>query len=170
MERENSANARDHSPASLPNSSHTLARAGDGNLMPETRKRLIKQIADHIRRRGNVNISEIACTFGISRPTTRTLVQSLLREWNGETFIQTFAQIKWIEAMLDDIDTREGPLDKNEIATARLKLALLGRLHALQTSLYKTQRADRSVTLHLHTLVPHMKAEPEDKAGEKDSH
>jgi len=169
MEREISTVTKENSAASL-YSSRKLARASDGNLLPEERKRLIKQIADHTRRRGNANISEIAIKFGISRPTARTLVQSLLHEWNGETFVQTFAQIKWIESMLDDLDAGAGPRSKEEIAEIKLKLSLLGRLHALQSSLYKTQRADRSVTLHLHTLIPQSQADSTDHVEEAQDH
>lgn len=110
----------------------TEDRTGDGNLLPETRERVLKSIKEHLKRVGYLNISELASIFDLSRQTTRKLVDEVIKNWSEEAEDQIQVQIKWYESTLKDITENPNLFDKDTIALVKLKSMLLGKINALR--------------------------------------
>lgn len=110
----------------------TEDRTGDGNLLPETRERVLKSIKEHLKRVGYLNISELASIFNLSRQTTKKLVDEVIKNWSEEAEDQIQVQIKWYESTLKDTTKNPDLFDKDTIALIKLKSMLLGKINALR--------------------------------------
>lgn len=107
-------------------------RTNDGNLRPEARERTLALIKDHLRYAGRVNISKIAELVGLSRQTTKKLVNEVLAEWQEDMQDQSLVQAKWFETVLDDLDESPETFDKEKAFIVQLKAGLLSKMSALQ--------------------------------------
>jgi hypothetical protein len=123
-------------------------RTSDGNLLPETRERILKSIKEHLEYAGRANISEIARMVGLSRQTTKNLINEILAEWHQDIQDQTLVQARWVEFILKDIDENPETFDKDKIAVVNLKSSLLNKLNALQ----KLALKENSTTVSLYLI------------------
>jgi len=110
----------------------TEDRAGDGNLLPETKTRVLKSIKNHLKRSGYINISELASMLNLSRQTTKKLVDEVLITWREKADDQIVVQMKWHESIIKDITEHPESFDKDAMALIRLKSVLLGKINALR--------------------------------------
>lgn len=107
-------------------------RSGDGNIKPETRESIKISLKEYLESTGRANISEISEVMGLSRQTTKNLINEILAEWHEEMEDQTLVQSKWIESTLREIDCDPDSFNKDKIAVVNLKSSLLNKLNALQ--------------------------------------
>jgi len=107
-------------------------RTIDGNLKPEARERILKSVKEYLEHTGRANISEMSQMLGLSRQTTKSLVDEVLVEWSQDIQDQTLVQTKWIESTLKDIDQHPETFCKEKIAVVNLKSSLFSKLNALQ--------------------------------------
>ncbi|MGB7957223.1 MAG: hypothetical protein WCF77_00045 [Minisyncoccia bacterium] len=110
-------------------------RAGDGNLTPDAREKAKSAVVEFIREAGRVNVSELARYLGISRPTTRVIVDEVLAELRAEMEDQTVVIHQWCEDIVKNIDTHPEQFDRNTIARVRLKISFLDKMRTLRKSL-----------------------------------
>ena len=123
-------------------------RTNDGNLRPEARERILESIKDYLKYAGRANISEIARFIGLSRQTTKKLVDEVLAEWQEDVQDQSLVQAKWVETVLDDLDENPGTFSKKKIFMIQLKAGLLGKMSALQ----KLALKEYSPTINLYLI------------------
>jgi|GEM_PF-6466166 len=114
-------------------------RASDGNLKIEAREKIIKSLKKYLENTGRANISEISAMLGLSRQTTKNLIDEILIEWHQEIEDQTLVQSKWVESILRDIDQDTRIFGKEEIAMINLKSSMLSKLNALQKLALKNE-------------------------------
>jgi len=107
-------------------------RTIDGNLKSEARERILKSVKEYLEHTGRANISEMSQMLGLSRQTTKNLVDEIMAEWSQDIQDQTVVQTKWIESTLKDIDQHPETFDKDKIAVVNLKSSLFSKLNALQ--------------------------------------
>lgn len=107
-------------------------RASDGNLKPEARECIIKSLKEYLENTGRASISEISQMIGLSRETTKNLINEILAEWHEEIQDQTLIHSKWIESTLKEVDCDPGSFSAKRIAVIKLKSSLLNKLNALQ--------------------------------------
>lgn len=100
-------------------------RTADGNLLPEARDRVLEAIRKHLKQTGYVNVSELALKLGLSRPTTKNLVDQILRAWDDEMRNQGIAQFQNTQAIIEDLNENPKTFTKEKIARIKLKLQLL---------------------------------------------
>lgn len=107
-------------------------RASDGNLKPVAREDIIKSLKEYLENTGRANISEISQMIGLSRETTKNLINEILAVWYEEIQDQTLVHSKWIESVLRNVDQNPDTLSKEKIAVVKLKSSLLSKFNALQ--------------------------------------
>ncbi|MFH1171915.1 MAG: hypothetical protein V1778_05280 [bacterium] len=107
-------------------------RTLDGNLLPEVRERIIQEIKTHLQQTGYLNVSEISSKLGLSRQTTRRLIDEIVRVWNDESRNQFMAQIQWYQATLRDIEAHPRSYSKEKINLIKLKSSLLSKVNSLR--------------------------------------
>jgi len=135
-------------------------RTSDGNLLPETRERLLKSIKKHLQNTGRLNVSEVASMVGLSRQTAKKLVDEILMEWQEDTEDQVLIQTKWFESVLKDIDRHPETFGKEKVEIVKLKSMLLGKLNALHKILLK----EKSPKINLYLVKQEtMKGPPKNK-------
>ncbi|GMX58521.1 MAG: hypothetical protein MCSN_1750 [Candidatus Microsyncoccus archaeolyticus] len=118
---------------SLINSAAKISdRTSDGNLIPEARERILKSVKEYLENTGRANISEMSHMLGLSRQTTKNIVDEILDEWKEGIQSQTLIQSKWIESTLKEMDQSSRLFSKEKIAMINLKSSLLTKLNALQ--------------------------------------
>ena len=123
-------------------------RANDGNLLPEARERILESIKEHLEYAGRANISEIARLVGLSRQTTKNLINQVVAEWQDDIQDQSLIQAKWVESILDDLDENPETFDEKKIFMIQLKSNLLGKMSALQ----KLALKDYSPAINLYLI------------------
>ena len=69
-------------------------RTNDGNLTEEARQRALKFFRKYLEHTGRVNISEISRIIGLSRQTTKNLIDEILAEWRQDMQDQAPFQAK----------------------------------------------------------------------------
>ena len=107
-------------------------RTNDGNLLPEVRERTLESIKEHLEYAGRANISYIARMFGLSRQTTKNLVNQVVVEWQDDIQDQSIFRAKWMESILDDLDENPETFDEKKVFMTQLKADLLSKMSALQ--------------------------------------
>ena len=112
-------------------------RTPDGNLLPETRERVCITIQNYLRQSGYLNVSEISAGIGLSRQTTKKLVDEIISKWRSELENQTIIQIKWHQEVIKDIDENPNTFSKEKIALVKLKSSFLSKVNSLVKVLIK---------------------------------
>lgn len=107
-------------------------RTDDGNIKPEARERVLVSLKKYLEHTGRANISEIAEMLGLSRQTTKNLIDEILTDWIPKIQDQSLLQSKWMESVLKDLDQNPETFNKDKIAVVNLKSSLLSKLNALQ--------------------------------------
>jgi hypothetical protein len=121
-------------------------RTNDGNLKPEAKEKTERFLKEYLENTGRANISEISEILGLSRQTTKNLINEILAEWHEEIEDQTIVQAKWIESTLREIDCDPDAFNKERIAVVNLKSSLLNKLNALQKFALKE---DKNVSIFI---------------------
>jgi len=106
-------------------------RAPDGNLLPETRACVIQSIKKHLQKVGYLNISDISGKLGLSRQTTRKLVDEIIDAWREESKNQIMPQLKYYHSVLNDMDENPETFDKDKIELIKLRSAVFGKINSL---------------------------------------
>src|SRR3989339_975520 len=120
-------------------------RTSDGNLLPHARERAFGFIQKHIRRTGQLNISNIASKLCVSRQTAKKLIYEVMEEWRDEIEDQTLAQMKWHEFIAEEIDKHPEKFGKDEIKIIKLKSTFLGKINSLQRLLEKNYSPPKKI-------------------------
>jgi len=105
-------------------------RAGDGNLLPETRQKALETIKKIIKHSGHVNISALAAQLGLSRQTTKKLVGEVMAELKEDIIDQSIAFRAWLESVVEDIDSQPG-LYGEPIEEISLKMKMLKQINSI---------------------------------------
>ena len=125
-------------------------RTGDGNLLPEVRKKTIKELKRYLQQMGYVNISEISSMINLSRQTTKKLINEITENWRVDNENQIIVQKKWHEYILDDINQNPGTFDKEKRANINLQSKIMDKINSLQKlSQKETALKHRTINLYL---------------------
>lgn len=115
-------------------------RTKDGNLLPEVRSRTLKEIQWYLSCTGYLNVSVLADQLGLSRQTTRVLVDEVLDEIREVSERQILAQIPWYHSALEELEEmyiNPEEFSEEKIEVIKVKAVILGRLNAVQKLLGK---------------------------------
>lgn len=107
-------------------------RTSDGNLRPEVRERVLRGIKTHLQQTGFLNVSEIASKLGLSRLTTRQLIDEIMRVWNDELRNQFMSQIKWHQGVIKDLEEHPESFSKDKIQLVKLQSSFLSKVNSLR--------------------------------------
>lgn len=107
-------------------------RTGDGNLLPEVRKKIIKELQIYLQNAGYINISEIAGMTNLSRQTIKKLVNEIMEVWRVDNENQIIVQKKWYEHILNDINQNPETFGKEERANINLQSKIMDKINSLQ--------------------------------------
>ena len=107
-------------------------RTPDGNLLPEVRDRVLREVRGYLKQTGYLNVSEIAMKLGLSRLTTKKLIDEILRAWNDEIRNEFITQIQWYQTVLKDIQEHPETYSKERIQLIKLQSSLLSKVNALR--------------------------------------
>ena len=107
-------------------------RTGDGNLLPEVRKKTIKELKRYLQQMGYVNISEISSMINLSRQTTKKLINEITEDWRVDNENQIIVQKKWYEHILNDINQNPETFGKEERANINLQSKIMDKINSLQ--------------------------------------
>lgn len=106
-------------------------RAPDGNLLPETRAYVIQSIRNHLQKVGYLNISDISSKLGLSRQTTKKLVDEIVGTWREESKNQIMLQMKYYHSVLNDIDENPETFNEDKIEIIKLRSTIFGKINSL---------------------------------------
>ncbi|MFH0952645.1 MAG: hypothetical protein V1838_05740 [Patescibacteria group bacterium] len=106
-------------------------RTPDGNLLPEVRERILREIKIHLQQTGYLNVSEISSKIGLSRHTTRKLVEEIAQAWRDELQNQFMVQVKWYQGVFKDIRERPETFSKEKFQLIQLQSSLLSKVNSL---------------------------------------
>ena len=106
-------------------------RTPDGNLLPGARSRVLQELKTFLQHTGYLNVSEISSALGLSRQTTRRLVEEIARAWQDELRFQFMAQTKWYQEVFRDIQEHPETFSKEKIALIQLQSSLLSKVKSL---------------------------------------
>lgn len=109
----------------------TEDRTEDGNLRPEARERAVNVIRQYLRQTGYLNITEMSSMLGLSRQTTKKLVNEIIDAWREKTKNHVAVQIKWYQSIAKKIDENPETIGKKEMGLIKLKSNMLGRINTL---------------------------------------
>lgn len=112
-------------------------RTSDGNLLPETRERVCISIQNYLRQAGYLNVSEISAGIGLSRQTTKKLIDEIISKWRSELENQIIIQIKWHQGVLKDMNENPESFSNEKIALMKLKSSFLNKVNSLIKVLIK---------------------------------
>lgn len=114
-------------------------RTKDGNLTQEGKKRALDEIRKYISNYGYMNVSELSGLLGLSRQTTRTLVNEVLDELREEEGPQLLAQIKWHQDVAATLGQDPEAFTEKQIKVLKFQSAMLGKITLLQRLLRRSK-------------------------------
>lgn len=125
-------------------------RTGDGNLLPEVREKIIKELQIYLQGVGYINISEIAAMINLYRQTTKKLVNKITETWKEDNENQIIVQEKWHEHILNEINKNPEMFNEEKRAIINLQSKIMGKINSLQKLLQKESASKhRTINLYL---------------------